>query len=252
MNGRGEHVRHRVSLVLELWDDFADRPVSDPSIDITVDGTVRPIRKEDGFYVFVNCPMPVHVEIRSERYETEKFEAGMRDGKAVILKKRLRPGKNYPIPDGTTCVTGHAELGTVIEVAAEETGGLWRLFSDYHSEKSPGIMEIFNPYERQLEGRRFYIQDRDEKNGEFFEVKQQESRSGKIVLVNALKHSYKKAGTKIYECSMARADMDGNYRVPLKIRSRDERKVLCRIREGEKIWAAQILTGQQNEWKQTE
>ena len=35
MNGRGEHVRHRVSLVLELWDDFTDRPISDPSVMIT-------------------------------------------------------------------------------------------------------------------------------------------------------------------------------------------------------------------------
>ena len=132
MNGRGEHVRHRVSLVLELWDDFTDRPISDPSIVITASGLIRPLRKEDGFYVFVNCPMPVHVEIRSERYETEEFDAGMQDGKAVILKKRLRPGKNYPLPAGTTCVTGCAEPGTVIEVAAEESSGLWRLFSDYH------------------------------------------------------------------------------------------------------------------------
>lgn len=128
MNGRGEHVRHRVSLVLELWDDFTDRPISDPSIVITASGLIRPLRKEDGFYVFVNCPMPVHVEIRSERYETEEFDAGMQDGKAVILKKRLRPGKNYPLPAGTTCVIGCVEPGTVIEVAADESGGLWRLF----------------------------------------------------------------------------------------------------------------------------
>lgn len=162
MNGRGEHVRHRVSLVLELWDDFTDRPISDPSVVITASGLIRPLRKEEGFYVFVNCPMPVHVEIRSERYETEEFDAGMQDGKAVILKKRLRPGKNYPLPDGTTCVTGCAEPGTVIEVAAEESSGLWRLFSDYHSEKLPESMELFNPYEKQLEGRRFFILDKDE------------------------------------------------------------------------------------------
>lgn len=101
MNGRGEHVRHRVSLVLELWDDFTDRPISDPSIVIMASGLIRPLRKEDGFYVFVNCPMPVHVEIRSERYETEEFDAGMQDGKAVIQKKdcgrektiRFRPGR---------------------------------------------------------------------------------------------------------------------------------------------------------------
>ena len=252
MNGRGEHVRHRVSLVLELWDDFTDRPISDPSVVITASGLIRPLRKEDGFYVFVNCPMPVHVEIRSERYETEEFDAGMKDGKAVILKKRLRPGKNYPLPAGTTCVTGCAEPGTVIEVAAEESSGLWRLFSDYHSEKFPESMELFNPYEKQLEGRRFFILDKDEKNGEFFEVKQQEGRSGKIVLEKALKHSYKKAGTKIYECSMARADRNGNFTIPLKIRARDEKKILCRVREGEKIRSVQIFTGQQNKWNPAE
>ena len=37
--------------------------------------------------------MPVHVEIRSERYETEEFDAGMQDGKAVILKKKTAAGK---------------------------------------------------------------------------------------------------------------------------------------------------------------
>lgn len=96
----GEHVRHRVSLVLELWDDFSDRPLSDPSIEIVADGTIRPIRKADGFYVFVNCRLPLHVEIRSEQYETEEFDAGIQGEEAVIIKKRLRPGKNYPIPDG--------------------------------------------------------------------------------------------------------------------------------------------------------
>ena len=121
MNGRGEHVRHRVSLVLELWDDFTDRPISDPSIVIMASGLIRPLRKEDGFYVFVNCPMPVHVEIRSERYETEEFDAGMQDGKAVILKKRLRPGKNYPLPAGTTCVTGCAEPGTQESVTEKQS-----------------------------------------------------------------------------------------------------------------------------------
>ena len=126
------------------------------------------------------------------------------------------------------------------------------VFSDYHSEKLPESMELFNPYEKQLEGRRFFILDKDEKNGEFFEVKQQESRSGKIVLEKALKHSYKKAGTKIYECSMARADRDGNFTIPLKIRARDEKKILCRIREGEKVRSVQIFTGQQNKWNPAE
>lgn len=83
----GEHVRHRVSLVLELWDDFSDRPLSDPSIEIVADGTIRPIRKADGFYVFVNCRLPLHVEIRSEQYETEEFDAGIQGEEAVIIKK---------------------------------------------------------------------------------------------------------------------------------------------------------------------
>ncbi len=212
MNGRGEHVRHRVSLVLELWDDFTDRPISDPSIVITASGLIRPLRKEDGFYVFVNCPMPVHVEIRSERYETEKFDAGMQDGKAVILKKDCGREKNYPLPAGTTCVTGCAEPGTVIEVAA---GGEQRPVAAFFRlpfrKSFLKVWSFLTRTKKQLEGRRFFILDKDEKNGEFFEVKQQESRSGKIVLEKALKHSYKKAGTKIYECSMARADRDGTY-----------------------------------------
>lgn len=44
----GEHVRHRVSLVLELWDDFSDRPLSDPSIEIVADGTTVRSGKRTG------------------------------------------------------------------------------------------------------------------------------------------------------------------------------------------------------------
>lgn len=121
-------------------------------------------------------------------------------------------------------MTGCAEPGTVIEVAAEESSGLWRLFPTTIQKSFLKVWSFLTRTKNQLEGRRFFILDKDEKNGEFFEVKQQESRSGKIVLEKALKHSYKKAGTKIYECSMARADRDGNFTIPLKIRARDEKK----------------------------
>ena len=62
----------------------------------------------------------------------------------------------------------------------------------------------------------------------FLRVKQQESRSGKIVLEKALEAFLQKAGTKIYECSMARADRDGNFTIPLKIRARDEKRFYAR------------------------
>ena len=77
-------------------------------------------------------------------------------------------------------------------------------------------------------------------------------QTGLAVLEKALKHSYKKARTKIYECSMARADRDGNFTIPLKIRARDEKKILCRIREGEKVRSVQIFAGQQNKWNPAE
>ena len=51
---------------------------------------------------------------------------------------------------------------------------------------------------------------------------------------------------------MARADRDGNFTIPLKIRARDEKKILCRIREGEKVRSVQIFTGQQNKWNPAE
>ena len=73
MSGRGGQVRHSVSFVLELWDDFMDQPISDASLDVYTEDKKRPIRKEGGFYVFTNCSFPAVVTIESAWYEREKI-----------------------------------------------------------------------------------------------------------------------------------------------------------------------------------
>ena len=229
MNKEREHIRHKVSFILELWDAFSDQPISDAALLVQTEDGRRPIRKPEGFYVFTDCPLPT-----------------------VILKKRLRPGRNYPIPEGTACLYGTIWPNSQIEVFVEENAGLWHLLSDYQVKRAPDEMEIFNPLKKDLVGRRFYIQDREEKNTDFFEVKQQEGQSGKVFLAEPLKTSYKKAGTKLYECSSARADEKGRFLIPLKLRTQGEEDALCRIWTEDRSDKAAIRPGMRLEWKPIE
>lgn len=238
----GEHVRHRVSLVLELWDDFSDRPLSDPSIEIIADGTIRPIRKADGFYVFVNCLLPLHVEIRSEQYETEEFDAGIQGEEAVIIKKRLRPGKNYPIPDGTTCIEGTLHPGIRIGAAVKDAASALRLFADYDPDADAAHLELFDPAGKNPEGKYFYIEDSSGDHSEIFRTVGYERTDKRLRIEPELQHAYKKAGTKVYEYRYTEVRRDGTFFLPLKVRSQGK-KVICQIRTAEKDFCRKIEPG---------
>lgn len=252
MNKEREHIRHKVSFILELWDAFSDQPISDAALLVQTEDGRRPIRKPEGFYVFTDCLLPTVVTIESARYEREEIRIIEESTQSRILKKRLCPGKNYPIPEGTACLYGTIRPNSQIEVFVEENAGLWHLLSDYQVKRAPDEMEIFNPLKKDLVGRRFYIQDREEKNTDFFEVKQQEGRSGKVFLAEPLKASYKKAGTKLYECSSARADEKGRFLIPLKLRTQGEEEALCRIWTEDRSDKATIRPGMRLEWKPIE
>lgn len=250
MSGRGGQVRHSVSFVLELWDDFMDRPISDASLNVYTEDKKRPIRKKGGFYVFTNASFPAVVTIESAWYEREEIRIPSMDRRNPVIKRRLSPGHRYPLPEGTTFVQGLAAPDVRVEVSVEDDSALWRLLSDYDAEKTPDRMELFNPFEKELEGRRFYIRDREGKKEEFFQIQSQEARTGKIRLAEALEHAYKKAGTKLYECSSTRADAEGRFQIPLKVRTQGKKEILCRIGIEGRIYEAWIETEKTAHWEQ--
>ena len=177
MSGRGGQVRHSVSFVLELWDDFMDRPISDASLDVYTE------------------------DVR-------------------------------------------------VEVSVEDDSALWRLLSDYDAEKTPDQMELFNPFEKELEGRRFYIRDREGNKEDFFQIGHQEGRTGVVRLAEALAYGYKKAGTKLYECSSTRADADGTFQIPLKVRTQGKKEILCRIGIDGRVYEVWVEPGKTVQWEQ--
>ena len=250
MSGRGGQVRHSVSFVLELWDDFMDRPISDASLDVYTEDKKRPIRKEGGFYVFTNCSFPAVVTIESAWYEREEIRIPSMDRQNPVIKRRLSPGRRYPLPEGTTFVQGLASPDARVEVSVEDDSALWRLLSDYDAKKTPDQMELFNPFEKELEGRRFYIRDREGNKEDFFQIGHQEGRTGVVRLTEALAHGYKKAGTKLYECSSTRADADGTFQIPLKVRTQGKKEILCRIGIDGRVYEVWVEPGRTVQWEQ--
>lgn len=206
-------VSFHASLVVLPVDDFTGKPVTGNKVRIFIPGQKPPLIKPDGYYVFINLTEPkavLHCEgglyyPRSEEISLE----GKEDPFVYML--RLSPNASYPVPAGTTCVEGTAAAGKRVRFQCMERDKTYKLLYEYQGSKDNGrFISLYNPERRELAGKTFLIQDKEEKNHEYFTIVEA-AEEGRYRLAEPLQHDYKKAGSVIFPVYEACADKAGNF-----------------------------------------
>ena len=96
-------------------DSVTGRLIRDASLQVWAPHRPRPVRKAEGYYVFVGCqPGPMEVHITSPFFQESLFPAEVSGGFAVKVV-RLAPGRRYPFPAGTAFLTGKAVPGSQVQ-----------------------------------------------------------------------------------------------------------------------------------------
>lgn len=229
-------IKIKVSCVLQFLDDYTENVITDPVLYIEDESGRKPLRKEGGYYVFLENGLPVKtVTVTSPFYDRETIRAGEAD--LEIRKVRLRPGKNYPVPPGMICMEGKAPAGSCVGVVITGMESSFRLLYDYIPEKEADYLELYHPLGGDLTGMEFLIMESGKKKREFFRVAEYKKETGRCRLTKPLSGSYKKAGSLLYPFYYTRSAEDGRYFLP--VRARLAEPVSCLIyldgkeREGE-------------------
>lgn len=228
-------IRRRVSLVVQPIDDFTDQPVTKAGIHIWIAGEPQPIRKAEGYYIFMDlCREQAVLSIAGDCYETRHLAITLKENGAdwQILKPRLTPEKNHPLAGLTVRIRGTVKPDASIFGLWAEPIGLrtgcgrpqpfgpvspLRLVKDYvrqeQEEKECNEISIYCPEQRELAGRILYISDSRSGGGEFLRLREAacEERKGRYLLANPLSRDYPRAGCLLYPAYGAKADRNGMF-----------------------------------------
>lgn len=211
----GGRITIKLSFVLQLLDDFTDQPVLNALFKNGSGMDCIPIRKPDGYYVFLSKPEDNKLMIISPQYNTETIGLADEDVSKTVRNVRLKPGKSYHLPEGTTCLWGKAPAGSRIGVVIDNYDTGWKLLYDYDKKKQPDQIELFNPGGRDLEERWFLLADYDSGCREFFRVKQYLQTDSRCILAEPLSSNHKKPTTRVFSFHYTTADEQGEYFLPI-------------------------------------
>jgi hypothetical protein len=227
-----DHIRTRASLVILVIDDYTNRIVSDADIQVLVEDALKPVRKSEGYYVFLNLTQTkVKLLVISDRYSPEKrsIDLSSLNPTEPIVKIRVKPSRNYNLPSGTTCLQGVAEPFSEVRVIGDSIQKYYRLLYDYDKEGSHEEIHIFNPDKSDLDGKILQIKDKDDKSEIVSVISTKDKENNIYQLEKPLENNYKKVGTKIFPVYGTKADEKGDYFIPLWNFGEDYVKCQCEM-----------------------
>lgn len=221
------------SLVVLVIDDFTGEPALDGKVTVLIPGHRPPVVKSDGYHVFVNLSEDkVEVLCESKIYEPKKEQVeltGRSEDEVFII--RLVPSAGYPVPSDAACVSGQTQPGRKL-MFWKAFGDNYRLLYDYVSreQEEDNLLAIYNPHNKEIEGKAFFICDKKKKEKEYFKVISKTDQYCRID--RALRGDYKKIRTSIVPVSEICADETGRFFLPVQGNRNRKIELFCRA-EGE-------------------
>ncbi|MEG0779884.1 MAG: hypothetical protein RR092_05580 [Oscillospiraceae bacterium] len=215
-------LRRKVSAAVIVIDDFTGRPITGAQVAVTAEGMGKPVRKQDGYFLFLDCTAPtLAITARALTYHpcTVQVALSALPPLRPVVKIRLTPNRSYRIPQQTTCLEGTASPGANLRVFCENDPRPLRLLYDYAKGGEAGgrLIHLYDPTASDLEGKQFALLRKGEDKADFFEVQElQEGEEGACLMTAPLERDCKKAGTTILPVTMAQADEKGMFFLPLK------------------------------------
>lgn len=242
MNGAG-HVKLKVSFVLQMIDSFTEKTVSDANVQVSAKDVKLPIRKRDGYYVFINCPMKqLEIRVSSPLFLEEHFfvDTSKLPNDNPVVKVRLKPNRRYPLLNHALRLEGKAKAGGLVEVVLYKNSDFLRIISDYDNKTNGNLLCVYNPKQKDIENAKFFIINEEEQKKEIFFIDYFDCEKNAYQLAEPLKKSYSKIGTRIYPVYGTVTDSYGNYYLPIKIKSSEAIESICFIDGKEQMCTLQM------------
>lgn len=235
-------LKKKVSLAVLPIDDFTDRIIIGSQLRVYIkDENIPSIRKPDGYHVFCDLAgSEVEICLEGPLYQKRILKLPVGREEPDIIQVRMLPGASYPLPQGSTIVSGVLSPGSSIRLFFPRQKRSCKLLYDY----DPGVqgeeLFLFRPYEMSMEGKTMCICGKD-KDLEFFRVSDQ--RGNICVLEHPLSKVYQKSGTGVYPVYEAAAEEDGSVYLPIGNLAGEETCVcILRMAGGEEKICEMVLT----------
>lgn len=226
----------KVSLVILPIDDFIDKPIKSGINISAFNGSIRPIKKDDGFFVFTNIDMPsIDININAYSYSPLNLTIDLTKLNILnpVVKVRLKPNEKYNFLHKTTCLKGITDPNTTITVIHNCRNNIYRLYED--TEKCSSKIKIYNPLNIDLEGKNYIVNQKGFKKKEEFCVVEFDEKNGDYILDVQLKHEYKKESCEIIKIDKINIFEDGKYFLPLKNITQNQNQIILIREDGKEI-----------------
>lgn len=246
---RTEHIRKRVSLVVQVLDDVTNKMIYGSIIQVELATGEKPIQKSDGYYVFLNVQTSsVCLCITSPQFVPykETIQIAELNPLEPVVKIRLKPNRFYPFQQSVTCLEGRVRAGAQVRVLYQDTTEYFRLIRNYIGKQDKNLY-IFNPSKQDLEEKWFHIVDSETQQSEDFMIgKAQKGSEDCYELSQVMEHSYQKHSSRIYPVACTKADKEGYFFMTLPFLEKEHTKVIIQITGRKKTVEQELVYGQIN------
>ena len=144
-----------------------------------------------------------------------------------VIKVRLKPDWVYRLPMGSTSIRGYGKPNKRLFVIPEDENQYYKLLHPYLQKEGEKLeIAIYNPEQKDLEGKLFEIVDKKTNQRDMFLLLKKDGQDC-YRLNQPLSHSYPKVGSRIYQVYSCETDEEGKYYLPMWLVGNGEIK--CRI-----------------------
>jgi len=233
----------RLSKAVLLRDVFTGEPVS-AGIRICSLSGGKTERKSGGYFLFLDVDSPeFEIEVDSPIYQHRKLCLKADNGEALeeIL---MYPSPAYPLRAGCTVVRGRADSGSVLKFYIEDDRGSCRLLQDYKEKDA----QISFYLKSGIWSASWYIRSKQEKTGEYFDMRYTDTDTELYPLKQPLRAAYKKKDTLIYPAWESVADENGEFYLVLRDIPQETciLQYTCRKAGTELFGEAEIVSAKEN------
>ncbi len=204
-----------VSLVVTAVDDFTGQVITGSNVRVWIDGAKPPIKKQDGYHVFMDLPTGEHTVLaEGSFYNRCSFVCRVEDGLYTNLKLRLTPGRNAPLEAGTAVIEGSAPAGSRVRIRAAERQLAYKLLTDVKAGDIKAA--IYHPDNADIEGKLFCIRSENGTEAYIRVLHRTADGRAEYQLDGAMPCDFQKIGTLVFPVSESMADSRGSFFVPLR------------------------------------
>lgn len=207
-------LKRKVSLALLPVDDLTGQIITGSMVRVYIkEENIPAIRKPDGYHVFCDLPgSEAEICLEGPLYQKQMLRLPIGQGEPKVYQVRMLPGIAYPLPPGTTVVSGVLPKGSVLRLFFTGKKRGCKLLCDYDPGMRGEELSLFRPNKMNLEGKILCIRDK-EKDHEFIKVLEQKGDA--CILEHPLSKVYQKSDADVYPVYEAAAGEDESFYLPI-------------------------------------